>query len=93
MLEERQRDNLPASEWKSIHMILKPFAQYTTLISGADCTTLSAVVPIIHLHLEETKRVPDLDLSNAASALQSELRYQFRKYTDLNDPECEPVLF
>ena len=30
----------------------------------------------MHLHLEEMKRVPDLDLSNAASALQSELRYQ-----------------
>lgn len=37
------------------------------------------------------KRVPDLDLSNAACTLQSELRYRFRKYTDSNGPEYDPL--
>ena len=95
VLEELEWDNLPASEWKTlenVHRLLKPFAQYTTLISGEEYTTLSAIISVImelNLHLEELKKVPDL--SNAAAVLQSEVRCRFRKYTDPHDPEHDPM--
>ena len=95
MLEELEWDNLPTSEWKTfknVHRLLKSFAQYTTLISGKEYTTLSTIIPVImelNLHLEELKKVPDL--SNAATVLQSEVRGRFRKYTDLHDPEHGPM--
>ena len=48
--EEQEWDNLPISEWKvldNVYKFLKPFAQYTSLISGSECTTISCVIPII----------------------------------------------
>ena len=43
----------------------------------------------IMLHLEEMKRVPEM--SQAASILLAELKYRFRKFTDPNDAEHEPI--
>lgn len=71
---------------------LKPFAQYTTLISGEIYTTLSAIIPVImelDLHLEELKKVQDL--SDAATVLQSEVRKRYKiilTHTTLNMIHC-----
>ena len=57
-VEELEWYNLHASEWKvleNICKLLQPFAQYATLVSGDQYTTMSAIVPIImeiKLHLE-----------------------------------------
>ena len=59
VLEELEWDNLATSKWKileAIKMLLQPFAQFTSIISGEECTTLSSVIPAIMdmcLHLEE----------------------------------------
>ena len=59
VLQELEWDDLAISEWKSLESIrdlLHPFAMYTSLISGEDFTTISAVLPSImdlNLHLEE----------------------------------------
>ena len=47
VLEELCGDNLHTSEWKllaSIHDLLKPFAQYTSLVGGKHYTTGSLVI-------------------------------------------------
>ena len=95
ILDTLEWDNLPASEWKvleNVYNLLKPFAQYTNLISGEEYTTISAVIPIIteiNLHLEAAKSVPDI--SHAASVLQSELQYRFKQYTDPGDAKHDPL--
>ena len=64
VLEQLGWDNLATSEWKvlsCIHDLLKPFAMYTSLVSGEEYTTISSVIPIImelNLHIEEMKKVP-----------------------------------
>lgn len=78
VLEELEWDNLATSEWKTLenmHLLLKPFAQYTSLVSGEEYTTISSVIPIvmeINLHLEEMKKIPEL--SAVSTLLQSELK-------------------
>lgn len=50
VLEELEWDSLVNSEWKTlenIQKLLKPFAQYTSLVSGEDYTTVSCVIPIL----------------------------------------------
>ena len=94
VLELLEWDNLATSEWKTlenIQKLLKPFAQYTSLIGGEDYSTISSVIPIVmelNLHLEETKKC--LELKNVSCLLQSELKRRFRKYTDPNDSDYEP---
>ena len=59
VLQELEWDDLAISEWKSLEALrdlLHPFAQYTSLVSGEDFTTISAVLPVVmdlNLHLEE----------------------------------------
>ena len=66
VLDVLEWDNLATSEWKSlenIHKLLKPFAQYTSLISGDEYTTMSCVVPAVmelNLHLEDMQGGPGL---------------------------------
>lgn len=63
VLEEFEWDNLATSEWKyleAIRALLQPFAQFTSLISGEEFTTLSSVLPAImdiNLHLEEVRHL------------------------------------
>ena len=48
VLQELEWDNLAISEWKSLEAVrdlLHPFAMYTSLVSGEDFTTISAVLP------------------------------------------------
>ncbi len=58
VLKELEWDNW-AREWKCLEIIkslLQPFAQFTSLISGEEFTTLSSVIPAImdiNIHLEE----------------------------------------
>ena len=95
VLNELEWDNLATSEWKAIDSIcrlLQPFAQYTTLGSGEEYTTVSGVLPIImelNLHLEEQKRISEL--SGLASRLQSDLKRRFKKYTDPGDLDHESL--
>lgn len=95
VLEELGWDSLANSEWKTlenIQKLLKPFAQYTSLVSGEEYTTTSCVIPILmelNLHLEKFKKVPEL--REAATVLQSEHKRRFRKYTDAGDPDHEPI--
>ena len=59
ILQQLEWDNLPTSDWKlleNVHKLLKPFAIYTSLISGEEYVTLSSVIPAVmelSLHLEE----------------------------------------
>ena len=58
---ELEWDNLAASEWRLLHIIqnlLKPFAEFTNVISGEEFTTISSVTPTImelNLHLENVR--------------------------------------
>ena len=62
VLKELEWDNLATSEWKCLEIIkslLQPFAQFTSLISGEEFTTLSSVIPAImdiNIHLEEVSQ-------------------------------------
>ena len=95
VLDVLEWDNLATSEWKSlenIHKLLKPFAQYTSLISGDEYTTMSCVVPAVmelNLHLEDMKKITEV--KHVASHLQSELKRRFRKCTDPGDFDFDPV--
>ena len=59
VLLELEWDNLATSEWKTLEALgdlLHPFAQFTSLLSGEEFTTISGVIPAImdlNLHLEE----------------------------------------
>ena len=83
VLEEMEWDNLATSEWKLLENmcdLLRPFAQYTSLIGREEYTTLSAAIPAImelELHLEEMNRRGGL--AGAATNLQSELKRRFDK--------------
>ena len=96
ILEDLGWDNIATSEWKTlgnIHDLLRPFAQYTSLVSGEDYTTISSVLPIIMeltLHLEEMKQIPEL--SRAAGLLLTELKQRFKKFTNHSDAECDLYL-
>jgi len=89
VLEELCWDNLHTSQWKmlaSIHYLLKPFAQYTSLIGGEDFTTVSSGIPIImeiNFHLEESRQSPEV--ASAASVLLCEFKHGFRHITDPSD--------
>lgn len=95
VLDQLEWDNLPASDWKTIEKItvlLRPFAEYTSLVSGEEYTTISSVIPIImelNLHLEEMKKDPET--SRAASVLLSELKLRFKKFTDPCDPDHDSL--
>jgi len=50
VLEELQWENLMTSEWRTLenlHPLLKPFAQYTSLVSGEEYTTISSVIQLL----------------------------------------------
>lgn len=67
-------------------------AQYTSLVSGEDYTTISSILPIIMeltLHLEEMKQIPEL--SRAASLFLTELKQRFKKFTNHSDAEHDPL--
>ena len=95
VLDTLEWDNLAVSEWKTlenVQKLLKPFAQYTSLVGGEDFTTLSPVIPIVmevNLHLEEMKKIPEV--ASVAALLLVELKRRFRKYTDPSDPDHEPL--
>ena len=72
--------------------LLRPFAQYTSLIGGEEYTTLSAVIPAImelELHLEEMKRRGGL--AGAAANLQSELKRRFDKILNPKALDHDPI--
>ena len=58
VLRELELDDLATSDWKhleNIYTLLEPFAQYTSLVSGEEFTTLSSIIPVVtelSLHLE-----------------------------------------
>ena len=97
VLEELCWDNLHTSEWKllaSIHDLLKPFAQYTSLVGGEDYTTVSSVIPIvmeINLHLEESRQSPLPQVSTAARVLLTEFKRRFQNVTDQSHPDHDPL--
>ena len=63
VLRELEWDDLAASEWRSlsnVQSLLQPFADFTTLVSGEDYTTISTVIPTImelNLHLEKVNYI------------------------------------
>ena len=95
VLQELEWDNLLTSKWKSLEAVknlLYPFAQFTTLIQGEQYTTISSVIPMIvdlNLQLEEINN--HSEVSVAARILQGELKRRFKKYTDPNDSNFEPI--
>ena len=95
VLQELEWDNLLTSKWKSLEAVknlLYPFAQFTTLIQGEQYTTISSVIPMIvdlNLQLEEINNHSEVGV--AARILQGELKRRFKKYTDPNDSNFEPI--
>lgn len=95
VLEDLEWDTLATSEWKtleSIYKLLRPFAQYTSLASGEEYTTISCITPILmelDFHLNEMKKVAELH--TVSTHLQSELGRRFQKCTDPTDPDHEPL--
>ena len=95
VLQELEWDNLLTSEWKSLEAVknlLYPFAQFTTLIQGEQYTTISSVIPMIvdlNLQLEDINNHSEVGV--AARILQGELKRRFKKYTDPNDSNFEPI--
>ena len=72
----------------SIHDLLKPFAQYTSLTGGEDYTKVSSVIPIIieiNFHIEESRQSPEV--ACAASILLSKFKHGFQHITDPSDPD------
>lgn len=61
VLRELEWDDLAASEWRILMLIwslLQPFAEFTTLVSGENFTTISSIIPTImelNIHLEEVR--------------------------------------
>ena len=54
---------LSSLQWRTLKMtekLLKPFAQYTTLTSGEENTTISLVIPVLlelEMHLQDEVRM------------------------------------
>ena len=95
ILECEGIDTLRVSGWRCLQhfrLLLKPFAEYTAIISGETYTTVSYVVPFIkdlELHLMEMKRVPEL--AEVSSVLLCELQRRFIKFTDPHHDDHEPL--
>ena len=48
VLQEVEWDNLAGSKWKSlwtIRILVQPIAEFTSLLSGEEFTTISSVLP------------------------------------------------
>ncbi|XP_065896068.1 E3 SUMO-protein ligase ZBED1-like [Dysidea avara] len=86
VLVEHSWDSLQNSEWKvleNIQELLQPFAEYTTLCSGEEYTTISSVVPIVvelQYHLEEIST--KLGMATISKRLNNELKSHFDKYVN-----------
>ena len=97
VLEEAEWDNLAASEWKSLWAIknlLQPLAEFTSLLSGEEFTTISSALPTImdlNLHLEHMKSHSDNLIGEVARTMQTDLRRRFRKFTDPGDSQYNPL--
>lgn len=92
VLKTLEWDNLATSKWKaleSVKKLLKPFAQYTSLVGEENYSSVIPIVVEVNLHLEEMKKIPEV--TNVSALLQSELKRRFRKYTNPNDPDHEPL--
>ena len=77
---------------ENIQTLLQLLAQYTSLISGEEYMTLSAVVPAIlelNLHLEQMKKVAGM--VEPATTLLTELKCRFRKFTDPTSLDHDPL--
>ncbi|XP_065895985.1 E3 SUMO-protein ligase ZBED1-like [Dysidea avara] len=86
VLDEHSWDGLQNSEWRvleNIQELLQPFAEYTTLCSGEEYTTISSVVPIVvelQYHLEEMSTKPGM--ATISKRLNNELKSRFDKYVN-----------
>ena len=77
---------------ENIQTLLQLLAQYTSLISGEEYMTLSAVVPAVlelNLHLEQMKKVAGM--VEPATTLLTELKRRFRKFTDPTSLDHDPL--
>ena len=92
---ERVVNNLQNSELRqlnSIHDLLEPFAQYISLVSGNDCTTISSVVPVImelNLCLGEMRKKGGM--TAATKVLEQEIKRRFQHFMDPTDECFEPL--
>ena len=86
ILDENGWDGLQNSEWKileNIRELLLPFAEYTTLCSGEQYTTISSVIPIVmelKYHLEEIASKPGM--ATISKKLTDELNKRFDKFVN-----------
>ena len=97
VLQDIEWDNLAASEWKSLHALkplLQTLAEFTSLLSGDEFTTISCALPTImdlNLHFEEMKSHSDNRIREVASIMQLDLKRRFRKFTDPSDSQYNPL--
>ena len=80
VLQDMEWDNLAASEWKGLHALktlLQPLAEFTSLLSGDEFTTISCALPTtmdLNLHFEEMKSHSDSRIREVASIMQLDLK-------------------
>ena len=95
VLDELGWDNIPNSQWKQLENIvqlLKPFAQYTSLTSAEESTTISTVIPVImelKLHLEKMSGTHGI--SQVANTMSRELLWRFKFATDPTASDFVPL--
>jgi len=68
---------------ENVQELLQPFAEYTTLCSGEEYTTISSVVPIVielKYHLEDMSKKPGM--ATISKKLSDELKRRFDKYVN-----------
>ena len=88
---------LSSYQWKqleSIEFLLKPFAQYTTLTSGEENTTISIVIPVLlelEMHLkDEIEKKSNATMTIAKKMLEN-LKQRFAYATDVRDSKFDPI--
>lgn len=92
VVDELGWDNTPNSQWKQLKnmvQLLKPFAQYTSLTSAEESTTISPVIMELKLHLEMMRETHGL--SQVANTLLRELLRRFKFATDPTANNFDPL--
>ena len=90
-------ESLSSYQWKqleSIEQLLKPFAQYTTLTSGEENTTISLVISVLlelKMHLkDEIEKKSNVTMTVAKKMLEN-LKQRFAYVTDFSDSKFDPI--
>ena len=95
--EELGWESLSSYQWKQLEVIeqlLKPFAQYTTLTSGEENTTISLVIPVLlelEMHLKDEIEKKSTITMAVAKKMLEDLKRRFGYAVDPSDLKFDPI--